>query len=132
MNATAFADSRPFGIGTRTEIRLHDDRLVTLSVRAGDLLRSEGGLVWATIDGEADDILLERGDVHTVARDCEMRVSAFGLARLDIYGHGPLRFECPERHPLRAALASLREALVSRLGRAPLGARAPIDPVHAA
>lgn len=61
-----------------------------------------------------------------------MRVSAFGLAHLDIYGHGPLRFEWPQRHPLRAAFASLREALVSRLGRTLLGARALIDPVHAA
>ncbi len=34
-----------------------------------------------------------------VARDCEMRLSAFGLARLEIYGHGPLRFERQEIQP---------------------------------
>lgn len=70
-----------------------------------ELLRSEDGLVWATVDGEANDILLGRGDVHVVARDCEMRVSAFGLARLEIYGNGPLRFEWPQRYPARGATA---------------------------
>lgn len=69
--------------------------LVILSAQAGDLLRSEGGLVWATLDGASDDIVLERGDVHVVARDGTMRVSAFGTARLEVYGCGPLRFDRP-------------------------------------
>ena len=59
MSATT-SPSRPFGIGTRTEIRLDEQHLVSLAVRAGELLRSEDGLVWATVDGEARDILLDR------------------------------------------------------------------------
>ena len=54
MSTRTFTESRPFGIGTRTEIRL-DDRLVTLSLQAGDMLRSDGGLVWATVDGAAEE-----------------------------------------------------------------------------
>jgi len=57
MSTRTFTDSRPFGIGTRTEIRL-DDRLVTLSLQAGDMLRNEGGLVWASVAGATADILL--------------------------------------------------------------------------
>jgi hypothetical protein len=115
MNTTTHALSRPFGIGTRTEIRLDDHRLVTLSLRAGDMLRSEVGLVWATVDGKADDILLDRGDVHRVERDGAMHVSAFGAARLEVYGCGPLRFDWPRSEPARLALARSWDALVVRL-----------------
>lgn len=115
MHTTTHALSRPFGIGTRTEIRLDDHRLVTLSLCAGDLLRSEVGLVWATVDGEADDVLLDRGDVHRIERDCDMRVSAFGAARLEVYGSGPLRFDWPQGKPARVALARTWEAVVATL-----------------
>jgi hypothetical protein len=124
MNPTNFADSQPFGIGTRTEIRLGDARLLTLSVRAGDLLRSGGGLVWATVDGEADDILLERGNVHRVERDCEMRVSAFGPARLEVYGNGPLRYALPRPGRLQRLRTRVRQALAATLRPAPLSGRA--------
>lgn len=113
MNAMKTPRPRPFGIGTRTEIRLDEQNLLTLSVRAGDLLRSDGGTVWATVDGEPDDILLATGDVHVLPRDCELRVSAFGHARLEIYGHGPLQFRWPRRQPARGALASAWNAVVS-------------------
>lgn len=132
MNPTTHARSRPFGIGTRTEIRLDAHRLLTLSLRAGDLLRSDGGLVWATIDGQADDTLLERGDVYVVARDGEMRVSGFGPARLEVYGNGPLRFEWPRRRPLLAALASAWGAVAAGLGHAGTAARGRGAPAHAA
>lgn len=116
MRPRTFTDSRPFGIGTRTEIRL-DDRLVNLSVQAGDLLRSEGGLVWATVDGEADDILLGRGDVHVVPRDGTLRVSAFGAARLEVYGCGPLRFDGPTCEPAPALLSRAWRAGIAGVRR---------------
>lgn len=124
--------SRPFGIGTRTEIRLGVQHLVALSVRAGDLLRSEDGLVWATVDGEARDILLDRGDVHVVERDATLRVSAFGPARLEIYGEGPLRFEWPQHVPARAATARARDAMAAVLRAVRLPARTRLGPVRTA
>ena len=113
MNAMKTPRPQPFGIGTRTEIRLDEQHLLTLSVRKGDLLRSAGGTVWATVDGEPDDILLAPGDVHVLPRDCELRVSAFGHARLEVYGHGPLQYRMPRRRPARAAIAAAWNAVVS-------------------
>lgn len=114
MSTRTFIDSRPFGIGTRTEIRL-DDRIVTLTLQAGDMLRTEGGLVWATIDGGTEDILLGRGDVHVVVRDETMRVSAFGAARLEVYGCGPLRFDGPKCELAPAVLTRAWQAGIARL-----------------
>jgi hypothetical protein len=95
MDATKRLRPQPFGIGTRTEIRLDRQHLLTVSVRAGDLLRSAAGTVWATVDGEPEDIVLEPGDVHVAPHDGELRVSAFGQACFEVYGHGPLQFEAP-------------------------------------
>lgn len=97
MNAIKTLRPRHFGIGTRTEIRLDAQNLLTVPVRASDLLRSAGGTVWATVDGEPDDIVLAPGDVHVVPHDAELRVSAFGHARLEVYGHGPLHYRVPRR-----------------------------------
>lgn len=108
MNATKTIRPQPSGIGTRTEIRLDEQHLLTVSVRAGDLLRSAGGAVWATIDGEPDDIVLQPGDVHVAPHDGELRVSAFGQARLEVYGHGPLQFEAPRHSTHGGLLARLR------------------------
>lgn len=113
MNAIKTPRPQPFGIGTRTEIRLDEQNLLTVSVRAGDLLRSAGGTVWATVDGEPDDILLEPGDVHVLQRACELRVSAFGHARLEVYGHGPLQYRMPRRLPAHSAIASAWNVVVS-------------------
>jgi hypothetical protein len=124
MDATKTPRTQPFGIGTRTEIRLDDQNLLTLSVRAGELLRSDGGTVWVTIDGEPEDILLEPGDVHVVPRDRELRVSAFGRARLEIYGHGPLQYDLPPRKPAQGVIASAWEAVVTGMRAAVVSVRA--------
>jgi Protein of unknown function (DUF2917) len=120
MNAIKTPRPQPFGIGTRTEIRLDEQNLLTLSVRAGDLLRSAGGTVWATVDGARDDMLLAPGDVHVLGRDCELRVSALGHARLEVYGHGPLHYRMPRRLPAHGAIASAWHAVVSEI-RSALG-----------
>jgi hypothetical protein len=111
MKAPETTRTRPFGIGTRTEIRLDECSLLTLSVRAGDLLRSGGGTVWATADGEPDDILLEPGDVHVVPRDGQLPVSAIGHARLEIYGCGPLRYVLPQPRTSASTLAPRAKGL---------------------
>ncbi len=105
---------RPFGIGTCTEILL-GDRIVTLTLQAGDMLRSEAGLVWTTIDGRTEDILLKRGNVHMVVRDGTMRVSAFGAARLEVCGCGPLQFDGPTCAPAPAVLTRAWQAGIARL-----------------
>lgn len=128
MNAAKTSRSQPFGIGTRTEIRLDEHNLLTLSVRAGDLLRSAGGTVWATVDGELHDILLGPGDVHAVPREHQIRVSAFGHARLEIYGQGPLQYEVPRLKPARGVTASIGTAAVSAMRAAIGSARAPAIP----
>lgn len=124
MHAMNTPRSQPFGIGTRTELRLDEQNLLTLSVRAGDLLRSAGGTVWVTVDGEPDDILLEPGHVHVVPRQSDLRVSAFGHARLEIYGHGPLHFQVPRRQQARGAIASAWNAVLSGIRPAIGSARA--------
>jgi Protein of unknown function (DUF2917) len=108
MNAMKTIRPQPFGVGTRTEIRLDEQKLVTLSVRSGDLLRSAGGTVWATVDGEPDDIVLAPGDGHVAPNDGELRVSAFGPARLEVYGHGPVAFDLPRHGAPGGLLARLR------------------------
>lgn len=123
MFKTNAVAARPFGREPHTEIRLLGHRLVSLTLRAGDRLRSDCGLVWATVDGEAADVLLDRGEVHVVARDCTMQVSAFGSARLELLSQGP-------RQPAGAGLAAGRMRLIAawqtlrrRLHRAIAGVR---------
>ena len=116
MNATKTLRPQPFRIGTRTEIRLDEQHLLTVSVRAGDLLRSAGGTVWATVDGEPDDIVLEPGDVHVAPIDGELRASAFGHARLEVYGDGPLHFEVPRQSSPAGLLARLRASALMAVG----------------
>lgn len=131
MSTRTFADPRPFGIGTRTEIRL-DDRLVTLALQAGDMLRSEGGLVWATVDGRTEDILLERGNVHVVGLSATVRVSAFGAARLEVYGCGPLQVDGPTCEPAPVAIARAWQAGIAGLRRLRTAARSELGSVIAA
>lgn len=114
-----------FGVGTQTEVRLDDQRLVTLPVRAGELLRSDAGIVWATIDGELDDIVLAPGDVHVVARDCELRVSAFGRANLQVYGHGPLHYRTATLAASAGSLRSIGRWLLKWVRETPPAVRTP-------
>jgi hypothetical protein len=69
------------GSPTRLEIGLDEDRLVKIDARAGDVLRSDAGVVWATIPGRFDDILLRPGSTHRVAADACVFLSGFGPAQ---------------------------------------------------
>jgi hypothetical protein len=115
METTKTPGSHALGIATRTTILLDHHRLVSLSMRRGELLRSARGTVWATIDGESKDIVLELSNVHRVSRDCTMLISAFGTASIEVYGHGPLQFEVPLKRTSRQAIRSALRALLSLL-----------------
>lgn len=101
------ASVHPFGRQTRTGFALRADRILSLCVRQGDLLRSEAGTVWATIDGEWPDILLLPGQAHFVAADAALRVSGFETARLTVIGREAL---CPCQRDRTGMFARLRTA----------------------
>ena len=101
------ASGHPFGWQTRTEVALRADLILSLCVRQGDLLRSEAGTVWATIDGEWPDILLLSGQVHYVAADAALRVSGLDTARLTVIGR---EAPCPCQHDRTDMFAMLRAA----------------------
>ena len=111
--ATKPASDPNLGWRTRTEVALGDDRLLALRVRHGDLLRSDTGTVWATIDGDRQDILLAPGDVHLVRADTIMRVSSFGDSSLTIISR---EATCP-RPRSRVTLGALLEATWADLKR---------------
>lgn len=116
-----------FGIGMRTEIRLVGHHLVTVRLRAGDMLRSDGGLVWATVDGEPTDVFIEHGAAHVVDRDCTMRLSAFGRARLAIHSREAVRQTLAERFTMRTAASAWR-SVWTRVGKATMSMRPTVDP----
>lgn len=73
----------------RAEYALSGDGLLTLSVRDGDLLRSETGVLWITRDGHLRDLVLKPGAGHRVQGHARLRVSAFGAARLSVIAGEP-------------------------------------------
>ncbi|WP_284619028.1 DUF2917 domain-containing protein [Aquabacterium humicola] len=76
-----------------TAMRLQSSDLIALDLQAGDRLRSDAGTLWITVDGEPDDLMLQAGDVHTVAADSRLNVSALRSASLVVLGRGPLRWQ---------------------------------------
>jgi hypothetical protein len=113
LTATQRASEPNLGWKTRTEVALRDDRLLALCVRHGDLLRSDAGTVWATIDGDRQDIVLAADDVHVVRADTLMRVSGFGDSRLTIVSG---QAACPYPRT-RATLGALLKATWAELAR---------------
>lgn len=101
---------QPFGIGTRTELRLGHAPLLVIAVRAGDVLRGAAGTVWITVERQFDDIVLAAGRTHVVEHDARLHVSGFGAATLEIYGHDALRYWTP---PGRRSIANRLEALAA-------------------
>ncbi len=113
LTTTQPASEPTLGWKTRTEVALSDDRLLALCVRHGDLLRSDAGTVWATIDGDRQDILLAPGDMHVVTTNTIMRVSGLGDSRLTIASG---QAACPYPRT-RATLGALLKATWSELAR---------------
>jgi hypothetical protein len=67
METTKARGSHPLGIATQTTILPDHHRLLSLSMRKGELLRSAGGAVWAQAIRSALQALLSllRPDAHT-------------------------------------------------------------------
>lgn len=117
------ASVHPFKWQTRTEVALRADRIRSLCVREGDLLRSEAGTVWATIDGQWADILLLTGQVHYVATDAAIRVSGLGAARLTVIGR---EAPCACQHDGTDMFSMLRSAWQRLKGSLQSGSFGPV------
>lgn len=107
---TPAAMSHAFGWQTRTEIALSADQLESLRVHAGDLLRSEEGTVWATTEGQWQDIVLQPGQTHEVVSGATLHVSGFDSARLVVIGRAATR-----RHAGVASVGAMLQGAWARL-----------------
>ena len=91
-----------FGAGELCLVKNHPLRLVEAR---GLLITCTAGIVWITLDGEADDIFLSVGEKYTLQRD--------GLALVESIDQGKIRIaRLQTRSPLNA--------LFSRFLRSPL------------
>ncbi|NRF71954.1 DUF2917 domain-containing protein [Aquincola sp. S2] len=75
-----------------TAMRLGEADLIALDVQPGDRLRSDCGTLWITVDGEARDVLVSAGEVHTIEAAGRINVSALRSANLVVLGQAPLRW----------------------------------------
>ncbi len=69
---------------TRTTLSLSvcPGRLISVSLSSGDTVQVERGLLWYTIDGRLDDVIVGAGERKTLAED--LRVTMAGLGKTDI------------------------------------------------
>lgn len=68
-------------------LELTGSDFVALRLCAGDELRGLAGIVWCTIDGRGDDVMLRLGDVHRADAPQTVRLSAFGAGALRVQRH---------------------------------------------
>lgn len=106
-----------------TTLRLTAADLVAFDVQPGDRLRSDGGSVWITVNGQLRDVVIDAGQVHTVDEAARLHVSALQTARLVVIGRAPARWQREGEQavgtagPLRDWLAAGLRRLVSGTGR---------------
>ena len=74
----------------RTALQLRATAMLSLPLQAGDQLRGECGTVWATIDGQLQDILLQPGETYTVGQTGALNVSALDSACVSVLSRAPL------------------------------------------
>lgn len=67
-----------------SEWDLSPDHSLLLPVQPGDLLQALQGTVWITVDGDPRDLLLARGELHTVTDAATLRLSGFDAPRLKL------------------------------------------------
>jgi hypothetical protein len=120
IDPSASASTYPLGWQTRTDIELRDGTL-SLQVRPGDLLRSDAGTVWVTVEGQGQDILLLSGQSHRMDADAVVHVSGFGPASLTVIGRHAARLQSPLLPGLSSWIAALRSRLEHRPSRHRLG-----------
>lgn len=73
------------------ELCLADNQPVALRQARGLTVRCVSGIVWLTVEGEADDTFLREGQSHHIA--------GTGLVLLEGIGGGRIRLEQPARFP---------------------------------
>lgn len=78
-------------IGKRV-IRLEEDAPLAFRGARGVLVECVEGSIWLTVEGQAGDFFLRRGD--------SLRIDSEGLALVDGLPRGAVRFHRPVRWPL--------------------------------
>lgn len=68
---------------------LADTDFVSLRLCAGDELRGLAGIVWCTIDGRSDDLMLRPGELHRADLPQTVRLSAFGASAVRVQRRQP-------------------------------------------
>ena len=86
------------------EIRLSENRPLSLREARGLRVECTYGIVWITLSGQAADVFLTPGESHLLRGN--------GLALIECIGDGSIRIGMPERRPgFARRLASLRRSL---------------------
>lgn len=95
---TACASSRQhFALLQPTEWALALETSLEFELESGDIVRGCKGLVWATVDGEYQDILLAPGETYQVPRAQRMRFNGYDAARMVILARGPVAAVGPRK-----------------------------------
>lgn len=132
MNPVCLSRRDGFGLRQISQWPLSLERSLILRLGEGDIVRADGGIVWATVDGELEDIMLNVGDTYLVPRAQRMRFGGYDDARMSVIsGAQPLPAQsAPSRQGARAchrllALGRHGAARVRRVtrGRRGLGPR---------
>lgn len=86
------------------EIRLTENRPLSLRDARGLRVECTSGTVWITLSGQTADVFLKPGESHLLRGN--------GLALIECIGDGSIRIGTPERRPgFARRLASLRRSL---------------------
>lgn len=111
---TACASSRQhFALLQPTEWTLSLDSTIKFDLEPGDIVRGCHGLVWATVDGLPDDIMLAPGDIYEVPQPQRMRFNGFGAARMVVLARSPI-VQAQLRMPWNQAITHWASALLER------------------
>ena len=115
MIATHLNGKPQAALSARTTLGLSDHDLLALTVQAGDQLRGERGTVWITIDGQAQDILLEPGEMLQVSQAGQLNVSALHSGCVSVLAARPLAWQ--RVRPARVSWQARRTQAANWLGR---------------
>lgn len=102
-----------FALLLPTEWELQSDTSFEFELEPGDIVRGCRGLVWATVHGEHQDIMLSPGDTYVVPHQQRMYFSGFGASRMVILTREPFKLRTP-RSGWGGAVSSWSAALVER------------------
>lgn len=95
MNPVCLSRRDGFGLRQMSQWPLSLERSLVLTLGEGDIVRADGGIVWATVDGELQDVMLNVGDTYLVPRAQRMRFGGYDDARMSVISRAPLRPRSP-------------------------------------